>query len=617
MSIRTIATPVGVPLRRSRFLRLVLGTVVVVAFGCGGGESAPADGGSLQTADEDWVRTTLSQLDLRGKIGQMIVPWMLADYLAVDGPEYERLMVWVRDYGVGGIVISVGGPLDAASKLNLLQREAAIPLLVASDLEHGPGKRLQGGTVLPYGFDMGGATEFPPPMAIGAADDEELAYEMGRVTALEARAVGVHMAYAPVADVNSNPDNPIINIRSFGADPERVGRLAAAQIRGMQEHGLLATAKHFPGHGDTEVNSHLGLAVLSATRERADSIELVPFRAAVAADVAGVMTAHIAFPGLSGDSLPASLSPRLLSGLLRDELGFAGVVVTDALDMGGITSAEASVQAVLAGADVLLMPSDIEGAIEAIVREVSEGRIPESRIDSSVVRLLRLKSRVGLPETRIVDLDGVAMAVGIPEHREMARRTAERGLTLVRDRDAIVPLASSLRSPRPRIVSVVYSDDIDPWAGRAFQRTLADAVNQLRPNLEPNLETILIDRRTPAGSLDSLATAVAGAELVIVSAFVQVRSWKGEIGLEPGVASFIESVASRQPLALVSFGSPYLIQQAPSVAVYLCAWGEEDVAQEAAARGLVGLTAIDGKLPISIPPLYERGHGVSRQPESR
>ncbi len=578
----------------------------VMAFACGGG------GGLMPDNDEEWVRATLSQLDLRGKIGQMIVPWMLGDYLAAGGDEYDRLMVWVRDYGVGGIVISVGGPLDAASKLNLLQREARIPLLVASDLEHGPGQRLQGGTVLPYGFELGGATEFPPPMAIGAADDEELAYEMGRVTALEARAVGVHMAYAPVADVNSNPDNPIINIRSFGADPEQVARLAVAQVRGMQENGLLATAKHFPGHGDTEVNSHLGLPILTATRERADSIELVPFRAAIAADVAGVMSAHIAFPGLTGDSVPASLSPQLLSGLLRKELGFAGVVVTDALDMGGITSAEASVQAVLGGADVLLMPTDIEGAIEAIAREVSEGRISEARIDSSVVRLLRLKARADLHEKRIVDLDLIATTVGIPDHLESAKRVAERGLTLVRDRDAAVPLASSIRKAHPRIISIVYSDDIDPWAGQAFQQTLAGVAAAL----EPTLETILIDRRTPATALDSLRTAIRDADLVIVAAFVQVRSWKGEIGMESGVAAFVESVAAGQPVALISFGSPYLIQQVPSAAIYVCAWGEEDVAQEAAARGLLGLVEIDGTLPISIPPLYEQGHGLTRRLES-
>jgi len=566
----------------------------------------------MRASDEEWIATTLNELDLRGKIGQMIVPWMLGDYLAADGEEYDRLMVWVRDYGVGGLVISVGGPLDAASKLNLLQREARIPLLIASDLEHGAGKRLRGGTVLPYGFDMGGATEFPPPMAIGAADDEELAYQMGRVTAHEARAVGVHMAYAPVVDVNSNPGNPIINTRSFGADPERVARLAVAQLRGMQENGLLATAKHFPGHGDTEVNSHLGLPVLAASRERADSVELVPFRAAVDAEVAGVMTAHIAFPGLTGDSVPASLSPHLLDGLLRGELRFAGVVVTDALDMGGITSAEASVQAVLAGADVLLMPTDIEGAIEAIAREVIEGRIPEARIDSSVVRLLRLKSRVGLPQSRVVDLDAIAGAVGVPEHLETARRVAEGGLTLVRDRDRAVPLGASIRTPGRRIVSIVYSDDIDPWAGRAFQRTLAEAATAL----EPRLETILLDRRTPATVLDSLRAATRDADLVIVSAFVQVRSWKGEIGMEPTVASFVESVAARQALALISFGSPYLIQQVPSAAVYLCAWGEEDVAQEAAARGIVGLVEIDGTLPIPIPPLYERGHGLPRPIES-
>ncbi len=556
---------------------------------------------SLLPPDEAWVEQVLSRLTLREKVGQMIVPWMAGDYLPAGGAEYDRLLSMVEEQGVGGIVVSLGPPLEVAAKLNLLQDRAPIPLLIASDLEHGPGQRLTGGTVLPYGIEIGGGTAFPPPMAIGAAGDERLAFEMGRVTAREARAVGIHLAYAPVADVNSNPANPIINVRSYGEDPGLVARLAVAQLRGMQENGLLATAKHFPGHGDTEANSHLGLPVLSASPERAASVELVPFRAAIAAGVAGVMTAHIAFPALSGDSLPASLSPALLSGLLRSELGFAGLIVTDALDMRGVPGEEAAVRALLAGADILLMPPNIDAAIEAIVGEVDAGRIPEARIDSSVTRLLSLKTRVGLHRRRRVVLDSVAAIVGTPAHRAVAAEVADRSLTLLRDRQRLLPINPG--DPDRRVVSMVYTDDYDPWAGRAFQRALSERIAA---------EPVLLDRRTPDATLDSLLAATAGADLVIVAALVQVRSWKAEIGMDPRVAALVEAIGARQPTLVVSFGSPYLIGQFRSVGSYLLAWGEEDVAQESAVRGILGEVPIVGTTPISIPPGYPIGAGERR-----
>ena len=360
--------------------RLRLTLIALLLAGCGPTVAAgPSPSAAVPEDAEAWVEATLAAMSLREKVGQLVVPWIDGSYVARGDAAWEQARAWVADDGVGGLIVSVGPPLEIASKLNLLQREAAVPLLVAADLERGPAQRLTGGTVLPYGIETGGGTDFPPAMALGAADDERLAYEVGRVTAREARAVGIHMVFAPVVDVNNNPANPIINTRSYGADPRRVARLAAAQVRGLQEHGVLATAKHFPGHGDTDVDSHIGLPVVSADRARLDSLELVPFRAALDAGVSAVMAAHIAFPALTGDSLPATLSPALTTGLLRDELGFDGLVVVDALDMGAITEhfsrEEAAVRALRAGADVLLMPTDVGATIDAVVDAVRRGEL--------------------------------------------------------------------------------------------------------------------------------------------------------------------------------------------------------------------------------------------------
>ena len=298
--------------------------IALVLAGCarmGGPVSAPQPAAGSQgksiasvpltASQRAWVEQTLTGLSLRDKVGQMIVVWIDGSYLPEGGTEYVRLRSIVQDLKVGGIVMSVGPPMEIAAKLNALQRLAQVPLLISADVERGPAQRLSNAVVLPYGTQTIGATEFPPIMAIGATRDERLAYEVGRITAREIRAVGIHMAYAPVVDVNSNPANPIINTRSYGEDPQLVAKLAAAHIRGLQENGVFATAKHFPGHGDTETDSHMQLPILNITRARADSVELLPFRAAVAAGVSGVMVAHVAFPGLTGDTLPATISPAI------------------------------------------------------------------------------------------------------------------------------------------------------------------------------------------------------------------------------------------------------------------------------------------------------------------
>ncbi len=593
--------------------------LAVAALACvrsaGGPGAAAAPGVAVATAPDAaatarptgsadaWVDATLERLPLRRKVAQLVVPWMDGSYLAVGTPAYERLREGVAGEGVGGVIVSIGPPLEIAAKLNLVQELADVPLLVAADVERGPGQRLAGGTALPWGLELGGGTDFPPIMALGAAGDESLAYEVGRITAIEARAVGIHMAYAPVVDVNSNPDNPIINVRSYGEDPGLVARLGAAHIRGLQDHGVLATAKHFPGHGDASTDSHIGLPVLDVDRARADSIELVPFRAAIEAGVAAVMVAHVAFPAWTGDSLPATLSRRLTTGLLKDELGFDGLVVVDALDMGAVTSRfgpeEAAVRALEAGADLLLMPVDVRATVDAVVSAVRSGRISEARIDRSVRKLLALKARLGLHEQRRVALDRVPHVVGQVEHAELARRIAERSFTLVRDRGRLVPLRAG---PSARVLSIVYSDDPDPFAGRVFQRGIRARF--------PGASTALLTARVHPSELDALLAAADSADIVLFSPFVRVVSGKGRIGIPEAVAAFVEAVAQRRPTVVTSFGNPYLLSQFPSVGTYALAWGQGVAEQEAAVRALAGDAPITGRLPISLPPDHPIGTGV-------
>lgn len=555
-----------------------------------------------------WVDETLARLTLRHKVGQLAAPWLAGDFLATDSEAYDRLRAWVVDHGVGALVISIGPPLEIASKLNLLQRLAEVPLLVTADMENGPGQRLNGGVVLPYGMNNGGGTFFPPVMAVGAAGDEHLAYELGRITALEARAVGIGMVLAPVADVNNNPANPVINTRSYGSDPVRVSRLVAAQIRGLEEHGVYAVAKHFPGHGDTGVDSHIDLPLIAADRARADSVEFRPFRAAIAAGVTGVMSAHITFPALTGDSTPATLSHRILTGLLQEEFGFSGLVVSDALDMGAIVRrygpGEAMVRAIEAGADLLLMPPDLPAALEAVVAAVESGRLGEARIDRSVRKLLALKAGLGLPERRTVSLDQVPERVAGRAHGAVAEEIARRSITLVRDRAGLVPLKLAGAEARPRALSIVYTGDPDALAGGAFHETLAPHLRSLR--------TVRIDPATSATRLDSLVAEAADADIVFVSTYVGVITGKGSIAMPEPVASLIARLDRTRPTVVTSFGNPYLLEQFPRVGTYLLGWGPEEVAQRAAARAILGEAPVTGTLPIAIPPDYPVGSGIRR-----
>jgi beta-N-acetylhexosaminidase len=523
-------------------------------------------------------------LTLREKAAQLVMPRISGDYWPDDAAAMDTALALVRE-GVGGFIVGAGpSPYDIAEKLNALQRAAKLPLLVAADLESGPGMRIRGGAT------------FPGNMALGATDRELDAYEVGRVTAIEGRAVGIHLDFAPVVDVNNNPGNPIINVRSFGENPRRVAELGDAFIRGLREHGMLSTAKHFPGHGDTNTDSHIALPLITASRARLDSVELVPFRAAVRHGTDAVMTGHIALSAGGTASPPATLSPFVLDTLLRRDLGFGGLVVTDALNMGAIVSrygaAQAAVLALEAGADILLMPADPRAAIAAVADAVTRGEISEARLDSSVARVIAAKARVGLFQHRLVDIAHIAAVVGAAPDVALAQDISQRSLVLVKDSLGLAPLPLASRR---RVVVVCYGDESFGEVGQVFAGSLRGAV-----------DTIQRLRLWPASgpaSFDTVRAAAAGAGAVVFLAASQPTAWRPDaVDIPEPVASLIEQLAlAGTPLIAVSLGSPYVIREIPHVSTYVAAWSDTEYVERALARALLGLSPMTGRLPVSLP----------------
>jgi len=579
-------------------------TAVLVAAACAGtpppaGSPAPVPDTYAVLPDVTVERVppkvtpddVLRSLSLRQRIGQLVFPWLLGSYSALDGEGLDSMLAAIDSLEIGGIIVSLGTPMDAAGKLNLLQRRSRHPLLISADLEYGTAMRLRGGTA------------FPMPMAFGATGRELDAYELGRVTALEARAVGIHLTFSPVADVNNNPANPIINTRSFGEDPNAVGTLVAAYVRGANEHGLYTTAKHFPGHGDTGVDSHISLPVTPGCWDRLDTLELAPFRRAIAAGVTAIMTAHVAVPCVDGPGgLPATLSARIMTDILRDSLGFEGLVVTDALVMGAIVerfgAGESAVLAFEAGADLLLMPSSIRTAVDAMVVAVESGRITHERLDRSVRRLLTLKADLGLFARRTVPLDSIPTVVGRRAFQAIADDIAQRSLTLV----ARGPL-DTFRGRPGRTAVVTYADENNLSIG-------GDLLRELRL-LGDTVTTFRLYPASGPLSYDSARSVVAGMPRVIFATGVRPIAWRGHVALPDSLASLVLGTAANRPSMLVSFGSPYLLNQLPGFAGgYLIAWSNVLATERAAARAIVGTEPIVGRLPISLGVAYPTGSGI-------
>lgn len=582
-------------------------------------------------ADRKWADSVLSTLDLHDKAAQMVWVWTLGDYTAQDNPTWLTMEKLVRDQHLGGAIISVGGPADIAVKTNALQRVAKVPLLLGADLETGAAFRARGGYFIPNAIDLGGATAFPYEMGIGATRDTMLAYEMGRVTASEGRALGLHMAFAPVLDVNNNAKNPVISARSFGEDPKLVAEMGRAFIRGIQDNGMLATGKHFPGHGDTEQNSHLELARVTASRARLDSVELLPFREAIRAGVRGMMTFHGDLPALDDSKIAATLSPKVMTDLLRKQMGFNGILVTDALDMNGaigtLSMSEVTIRAVIAGNDVLLMPSSVPGAIDAVVAGVKTGRFTEARVDSSVRKLLMAKHEFGLHRNRFVDVEGLRRTIGVEANIKPARVAAERAITLVNDSLSLVPL--SQRPATSKVVSISIASRNELSAGVSFNSEIKSMFSgMLALSLTPE---VVFDATagaaagnaagyqaspTPAllkGSVDNVLNLSRGADIAIVSSYIGASSTTATMDATIGLADLISGLQKAgTKVVLVSFANPYLAMSLPKTEAHLLAWSASSFSQRAAARALLGRASITGKLPITIPGIAPFGAGVQR-----
>lgn len=538
---------------------------------------------------QDPVETRLQALSLEQKAGQLFMSWSLS---RAEGGNHEKMLNWVRDAELGGVILSLGTVDDAAELIPKLQAASKVPLLLAGDFEGGVWWRLSG------------ATELGNQMLFGATRSEWLCEEAGRITGEEAKALGFHWVFAPVLDVNSNPANPIINVRSFGEDPELVARFGSAFARGVRGAGLLACGKHFPGHGDVDSDSHLALPTVPGDSERLHRVELRPFAEAARQGLESVMTGHLAVPGLGEDpSLPATLSAHILGDVLRKELGFTGLVVTDALEMGGVKNAfapgEVAVRALLAGADVLLMPPDPLVARAAVVEAVKSGRVPMERLDAAVRRILEAKAKVGLFRGAGMVDPQWKQRVGSRESRQIAETIAARGITLVRDRGGLLPLQPNVDAAGTVLLVVKDKDEggVSP---------LATALT------EKGIEQVAVSAATTPAEAVKAIERVGRAKRVIVALHIKVREYTGGIGLPPAVRPVLAALSEDQDVFGVSFGNPYLIHDLPVIDTYLCAYLATGATESAAAAILLGSTNTIGKLPVSIPDVAPAGTGLVR-----
>lgn len=584
--------------------------------------AAPAPAIHLDRKGERWAASTLHKMSLEEKIGQLIMVWARVQFLNVESPDYLELRDEMAKYHVGGFGITIptegalllkSEPLEAAALTNRLQKDSKYPLLFAADFERGLSMRLNG------------ATAFPAAMAFGAAGDINLAKQFGRISALESRAIGVQWNWFPVADVNSNPANPIIDTRSFGEDPVLVSKMVDAYIEGAHSAGMLTTVKHFPGHGDTDTDSHLSLARVNGDTARLNAVELVPFRDAIAAGVDSVMVGHLLVPAVEPDpNRPASISAKVVTGLLKEQLGFHGLVVTDALDMAGLTkvftgseheiAGSEAVAAVLAGNDMVIIPGDVDGAANGLLNAVKDGKISQARINESVLKILRVKASLGLDRTRFVDLSAVDTNVARPENLAIAQKAADESITLVSDTGKLVPLLSAAQPSE--IVAVVFTDRTQGSEGdRAF-------VLELRKRAR-DAQIFLVDGANAGFIANEVLATVKKAEHVIAVAEAVPNPRRttegragGSVGLDSKPLQLLSEIvaAAGEKTIVVAFGNPYTGGSIPGIRSYVCTFSNTAASASSLVGALFGETPIHGRLPVTIPGFAKRGAGLDREP---
>lgn len=590
------------------------------------GKSQPAQphtSGGTTRAQERWADSTLKRLTLEEKIGQMIEVRGIFGFYNAEDPKFQQLIADIRKYHLGAVHLSVNtdGPLllrtepyEAAMTTNLLQQasHSKVPLIFSVDFERGPSMRLTS------------IEAFPEPMAFGATHDPTYVEQFGKIVAEESRAMGIDWNFFPIADVQINPENPIINTRSYGEDPTAVGEMVTAYIRGSHEGGMLTTLKHFPGHGDTDVDSHLSLARVNAPLERLKAVEFPPFQAGIEAGSDAVMIAHVAFPALEPDPTKiATTSHRVVTGLLREQMGFKGVIVSDALEMKGLTklypgssseaAGRAAVDTVKAGQDFVELPSDLDGTFNGLLKAVKSGEIPRAQIDASVRRILLAKAKAGLntPGKHLVDLNQLQNHVGKPESFALAQEVADHAVTLVRDDNHMVPLH---RGDDGQVLALIFVSDAHGDDGRVLEREIRSRI--------PTARMIYVDRRSAAVETEGIAALASKAQHIIAAVYsvsqpgpVEAAATSASGLSAQGSAGILRNVldTAGDRTTVIALGSPYAILNFPSIRSYMCTYSWVPTSERSAVKALFGEIPIRGKLPVTLPGIAKRGDGIERE----
>lgn len=572
----------------------------------------------FEPSEKSWkfADKQLKKMTLVEKVGSLIHVGINARFANVDSEFYQDIKKQVTENKVGGIVVFGAPVYDTAVLINRLQADAKIPLLISVDAETGIGMRFENTTIFPWA------------MAVGATGNPDFARKIGVITGREARAMGIHHVYSPVVDVNNNANNPVINVRSYGENPDEVGRFGAAMVEGVQSSNAIATVKHFPGHGDTAVDSHSGLPIINLPRERFDKVELVPFRKAIEAGVASVMIAHISLPQIDNEqiqplknpvlpiysesvetpkesaTIPATLSKKVQTDLLRNQMNFQGLIVSDAMDMSGLTlyigQEEAAVRAIEAGTDLLEKPADAAAMIRGIVNAVKSGRLTEERINQSARKLLAWKHQMGLFKQKITPIDSIDKIVSSKEVRDLADEVGKQAITLVKDDGKNLPLA---KDKKIFILAVTNGPDIT---------FVANTLTRILRQNGYRFEFAALDERSTEADQNRAFERASKSDVVIAALYGRVRSGARNSGmLPPAGANVLQKIlASEKPLINISFGNPYLILNYPQMKTYIVSYGDMPSLQKATANAISGNQDFYGKLPITVGN-YPLGTGLS------
>lgn len=578
-------------------------SAVIVLGHCTSEQKSDLSIDSMLMADhqqaEKWADETLGSLSLEKKIGQMICEQMRGEYVSEEDPEFLYLMKLVKEFGVGSFVLYGGTPHDTARLLNRLQEESELPLLITADFEGGPGQQISG------------ATEFPANMALSAIASEEIAYELGKVGAAEGRAIGIHVTYSPVVDIQTDPENPVLSVRSFGRDLDLLGKMAGAYIKGYQENGMLATAKHFPGRGDVVLIPGTEFTINEKNAEKVEREDFLAFQKAIDAGVTYIMSEHIAIPSVTeGSDLPASVEEKLATFWLREKLGFEGILTTDDVWYKKVTDrfgpVRVCIMAIQAGHDAILKPADAVAAIQGLVEAVKSGEISEERIDKSVKKILYWKARLNLHRNRFVDESRIASIVGTPVHHQLAQKIADLSTTVLKN-DGLFPL-DSLQGKK--VVNLSFQKKNEDPAPGIVAGKLAQAFG--------GIVNFYLRADTSADVFDEALRSVSDAGLVIISLFNQRNVYRDYGPLPDDVLAFFNRVCAAKPgsTVVMSYGNPYLAKDMKGATAFVVGYGEggfygnQTIYADSFIKLLKGEIMPKGKLPVKVSEEIPVGSGI-------